>query len=157
MATRTRIEVELLGCGYFDLAAGACTRTLEVDAASSLFELGDAILQAFAFQMDHAFGYYDNVDDHYDSGEKYTTFADFLDDDDPDNGGSVRGTPVSALFRPGAEWLFLFDFGDDWRFRLRCAETGRTGRAGQPARVVAAHGTPPPQYPDFEDPDADSD
>jgi len=151
MVTRSHIAVEMLGSGFFPLARGSCTREIEINSGASLFRLAEAILAAFGFDLDHAFGYYDNLDDHYDSTDVHTSFADFLDDTDPDHGKSVKKTRVSAVFSPGTRRLFLFDYGDEWHFLLTCLDTGRPGRAGQPAKVVASKGKAPPQYPEEED------
>lgn len=150
MVTRSRIAIEMLGSGFAPMRKGACTRELEINDGASLFALAEAILDAFGFQLDHAFGYYDNLTDHYESTDVHTSFADFLDDD-PDNGKSVKKTRIAEVFHEGTQRLFLFDYGDDWMFRLTCLATGLAGKAGQPAQVVAQHGEAPPQYPDYED------
>lgn len=150
MAARSRISVEMRGSGFIPVEPGSCTRELEVDSGTSLFDLAAAIIDAFGFQLDHAFGFYDNLEDHYDSQDVHTSFADFLDDD-PDNGKSVKKTKVSEVFSEGTERLFLFDYGDDWMFYVKCLATGLAGKKGLRAEVVAAHGEAPPQYPDEGD------
>ena len=64
-------------------------------------------------------------------------------------------TPLNQIFPlPASYFLFyLFDFGDDWRFKIR-----KTNRKPQFAvedmkypRVVEGEGENPPQYPDWDD------
>ena len=44
--------------------------------------------------------------------------------------------------------LFLFDYGDEWRFRVRLAAVGKKIAKVRYPRVVATHGEAPKQYPD---------
>jgi hypothetical protein len=46
--------------------------------------------------------------------------------------------------------LFLFDYGDEWRFKVELIGLGRKEKAVYP-RVVKRVGEAPPQYPDLED------
>ena len=50
------------------------------------------------------------------------------------------------------EFLFLFDYGDEWHFgvKLRRVSEQVEPRVQYP-RVVASQGDAPPQYPDFEE------
>jgi hypothetical protein len=52
------------------------------------------------------------------------------------------------------EFLFLFDFGDEWHFGVKLRHTRDAVEPGvRYPRVVASHGEAPPQYPDIEDDD----
>lgn len=54
------------------------------------------------------------------------------------------------------EFLYIFDFGDEWHFGVKLMRTNPTIEPGaQYPRVVAAAGEAPPQYPDAEDFDWD--
>jgi hypothetical protein len=57
----------------------------------------------------------------------------------------VRDAPA------GREFLFLFDYGDEWHFGVRLARTGEVEPGAHYPRVVAANGEAPPQYPETED------
>ena len=59
---------------------------------------------------------------------------------------------------PGAagkrEFLFLFDYGDEWHFGVKLVRTSETvGPGAQYPRVTARHGEAPPQYPDLDEDD----
>jgi len=151
MARYTVIKTTNLGSGFDPIQGGSCTRTLKIRENQSLFQLAEAIIAAYGFDLDHAFGFYDNLEDHYASTSVHTSFADFLDDDDPDHGLSVKKTKVSSVFEPGVERLFLFDYGDEWHFHLHCTETGLSGGDSKDAEVIAAQGNAPPQYPEYDE------
>lgn len=45
---------------------------------------------------------------------------------------------------------FLFDYGDDWRFRVEVLAIGKQEPRKRYPRVVASVSKAPPQYPDPE-------
>jgi hypothetical protein len=68
---------------------------------------------------------------------------------------SVKKTKGSHAFSAiGHTLLFLFDYGDEWRFRVSLKETGTKQPKVRYPRVVTIRGNAPPQYPD---PDEDID
>jgi hypothetical protein len=52
--------------------------------------------------------------------------------------------------------MFLFDYGDEWRFRVSLRETGAKIAKVRYPRIVATHGDAPPQYPDPDELDDDA-
>src|ERR1044072_5243227 len=55
-------------------------RDVEIDSRKSLYDLAAAIVRAFGFDFDHAFGFFSKLTGHiYDSPARYELFAD-LDD-----------------------------------------------------------------------------
>jgi hypothetical protein len=128
-------------------------RDIEIGSARSLYELAEAIIAAFGFSFDHAFGYYSNVTgDIYASALRYELFADLGPGHDAI---SVKRTPVGEAFlKPRQKMLFLFDYGDEWRFRVELRDRG--ARAGGRARatITGGAGKAPAQYPDPDDDEA---
>jgi hypothetical protein len=62
---------------------------------------------------------------------------------------SVKKTRISQAFPAiGHTLLFLFDYGDEWRFRVSLKETGTKQPKVQYPRIVTIRGNAPPQYPD---------
>jgi hypothetical protein len=61
-------------------------RTIATDVTEEIRELGHAIIEAFDFEPDKQFGFYDNLYNYILSDISYTTFLDmdFEDDDDED-------------------------------------------------------------------------
>src|SRR5258708_9751007 len=65
-------------------------RDIEIEGTRSLGDLAEAIVGAFDFSFDHAFGFYSNLGDAYHkSPEQYELFADMEDSDS--QAKSVKG------------------------------------------------------------------
>jgi hypothetical protein len=52
------------------------TRTIAVDVQTDLYTLAEVIVQAFDFDFDHAFGFFDNLNNPYDSQARFELFSD---------------------------------------------------------------------------------
>lgn len=126
-------------------------REVEVASTASLHALAAAIVGAFHFDFDHAFGFYSKLTGRYhDSPRKYELFS---DSGDADPGvGSVKKTAVSKAFpKVGKKMLFLFDYGDGWRFTLELVKLGEKEAGTRYPRLVGTSGKAPAQYPDMDD------
>jgi hypothetical protein len=126
-------------------------RDVEIDSAASLAALAEAVAGAFEFDFDHAYGFYSKLTGRYhESPEKYELFA---DNGEADPGvGSVEKTPVSKAFRKaGKKMLFLFDYGDGWRFTVELIKLGEKKAGTRYPRLVGTSGDAPEQYPDMDD------
>jgi hypothetical protein len=65
---------------------------------------------------------------------------------------SVKRTKVTQAFPAlGHTMLFLFDYGDEWHFRVTLKETGEKAAKVRYPRVVESRGEAPEQYPVDED------
>ncbi len=100
-------------------------RDIEIEPSKSLYRLAEAIVTAFGFDFDHAFGFY--------SGLKPATlmralprYELFADTGDAAPGvGSVKKTRIAQAFPEiGHTMMFLFDYGDDWHFRVSLESKG---------------------------------
>jgi hypothetical protein len=134
----------------------AVYRDIEIQGAKSLYGLAEAIVAAFGFDFDHAFGFYTGLTPSGMTREnpKYELFAD-MGEAEPGVAG-VKKTKISQAFPTvGHTMVFLFDYGDEWRFRVSLKGTGAKIAGTRYPRVVAAHGDAPPQYPDPEEFDDD--
>ncbi len=122
-------------------------RDIEIAKDASLHDLALAIVQAYDFDFDHAFGFYSKLTGNiYQSPVRYDLFADI---DGDTESGSVKRTSIQTAFPGiGSKMLFLFDFGDEWRFKVAVTGTGETVPKTRYPRVVAKAGEAPPQYPD---------
>jgi len=101
------------------------SRTIEIPEAYSLYRLAEAVIGAFEFDFDHAFGFFDSDQGtgHIFAAErKYDLFTDMIgqgQDLEPTGAGSVKKTMVSEVWqKPGDHMVMLFDYGDDWRFNV---------------------------------------
>ena len=92
----------------------------------------------------------DNLTGRYhDADERYELFADMGEADEGVKG--VRRTKVSTTFpQVGKTMLFLFDYGDEWRFKVELIGLGRKEKAVYP-RVLKRVGEAPAQYPGLEE------
>jgi hypothetical protein len=126
-------------------------REIEIVPSKSLYNLAEAIVSAFGFEFDHAFGFY--------SALKPTTmmrtfpqYELFTDMGDGRPGvGSVKKTGIAQAFPEiGHTMMFLFDYGDGWHFRVTLKARGTKLAKVRYPRVVATGGEAPPQYPDFD-------
>jgi hypothetical protein len=130
-------------------------RDIEIEAATSLHRLAEAIVSAFGFDFDHAFGFYSGLTDAtMDRGPKYELFAD-MGEADPGVRGVKKVKVGEAFPAVGRQMMFLFDYGDDWRFRTKLVKTGEKIAKTRYPRVVASHGEAPEQYPDPDAGDED--
>ena len=123
-------------------------RDIEIEPSKSLYKLAKAIVSAFGFDFDHAFGFYNG--DPYAAkprGPRYELFADMGDANPVVRG--VKKTRIADAFPVvGHALLFLFDYGDEWRFRVKLKATGKKAAKIRYPRVVASRGEAPAQYPD---------
>ncbi len=120
------------------------TANIELDEASTLAELHDAIQMAVGFDNDHSFSFFLSRTDRSRTRE-------YFNDDDE----SIDTKTVKDMF-PLPEkqsWFYLFDWGDEWVFKISKAR-----KSLQPAlprvkypRVESESGIKPVQYPSYDD------
>jgi len=122
-------------------------RDIEIDTSKSLYKFAEAIVKAFGFDFDHCFGFYTGLSESKmrDAYPKYELFADIGEAEFGILG--VKNIPVSQAFRGvGHAMLFLFDYGDDWSFRVTMTGIGAKLEKTRYPRVIARKGEAPPQY-----------
>jgi hypothetical protein len=126
-------------------------RDIEIEAAKSLYQLARAINDAFGFAFDHAFGFYSGLTPAA-MTRKRLYFELFADMGESETGAlSVKRTKVAQAFpRPRHTMLFLFDYGDEWHFRVTLQKAGQKIAKTRYPRVVASEGEAPEQYPEPE-------
>ena len=126
-------------------------RQIEIESHRSLRDLAEAIIVAFDFDFDHAFGFYSKLTGPYhQSPEQYELFADM--EDTESDAQSVERTKVAQAFATaGKKMLFVFDYGDEWRFQVQLTALGEKTPKTRYPRLVAAEGNAPPQYPDEDE------
>ncbi len=128
------------------------SRTLQIEAGDSLHELASLICRAFDFDLDHAFGFYSETKGYryHASKRKFELFADMGE-------GSEGARPVSsstvleAFPKVATKMLYLFDYGDEWRFIVTREKDALLVPGARTPRIVASHGKAPAQYPDSDD------
>ena len=127
-------------------------REIELRGDQTLADLGDEIPAAFGFDDDHLWSFFLSGEP-WDASTAYTRVEE--DDGRLAERLRIRNAPG------GREFLFLFDYGDEWRFGVKLARTGEIEPGADYPRVVASHGQAPPQYgaedDDWEDEEDDED
>ena len=131
-------------------------REIEIAANQTLGALGEAIPLAFGFDDPHLWAFFL-------SGKPWDRATEYALDSTPDifDGSrprAARRARIREVPWPGAagkkEFLFLFDYGDQWHFGVKLVRTRETVTPGaQYPRVIASHGDAPPQYPQLEEDD----
>jgi hypothetical protein len=131
-------------------------RDIEIGAAQTLYVLARAIVSAFDFDFDHAFGFYTSLT-RKQMLTKHPLYELFADMGEADRGAiSVKKTKVADAFpNIGHTLMFLFDYGDEWLFRVKLIEARTKIAKVRYPRVVATRGEAPVQYPDPDDADED--
>jgi hypothetical protein len=127
-------------------------RDIEIKSNESLAGLAEAIVRAFDFDLDHAYGFFSKLTGNiYQSPVRYELFADA--DGGRDALGVKRTKVGDAFAGVGSKMLFLFDYGDEWRFKVEVVAIGEAAPKGRYPRIVATVGQAPVQYPDLDEDD----
>ena len=127
-------------------------REIEVLENSNLYKLAKAIVTAYNFSFDHAFGFFSDISEQwYKSEKKYELFAD-MKDMEPTGAKSVKKTKIGNVWKnPGDKMLFLFDYGDTWLFVVELIELGKKKLSKKYPSIVKKIGLAPEQYPEIEE------
>lgn len=121
-------------------------RDIEIESDRSLFELAHVITKAFGFDFEHAFGFFNRLTGRvFSSPVRYELFA------DEEAGGEARSvhqaTIAQAFRRTNSKMMFVYDYGDEWRFRVEVREKRKQPPDSAVPRVTAEVGKAPEQYP----------
>lgn len=155
-------RVRILGGFYAPAKSTAIWRVLEVAANQTLVDLGNAIPLAFEFTDAHLWSFFLSGK-AWDRATEYALHSatDLLGGPRPRAASRV---PIRDVPLPGVagkkEFLFLFDYGDEWHFSVKLVRLSEQVHPGvRYPRVVDSQGKAPPQYPTPEDDwdDADQD
>jgi hypothetical protein len=125
------------------------SRTLAIRSNDTLYDLAEAIIPAFGFDLDHCFGFYNNLRNYMNSTESYSLFTDM--DDCEDDGGSVEQTEIKDVFTLKKKMVFLFDYGDDWIFHITCTAIQDAEKGKRYPHILKSVGDAPEQYPVFDE------
>ena len=119
-------------------------RDLEISRGATLYELAAAVIEAFDFAFDHSFGFYGDVEgDYFEAAVQYELFADIGESQGP----GVERTRIDAAFpRVGTAMKFLFDYGDEWHFRVEVIGEAAPKWDVKYPRIIRKVGKAPPQY-----------
>jgi hypothetical protein len=127
-------------------------RKIQIPGSKSLYNFAKVITQAFGFLFDHCFGFYDDLKDIRNCKKAFELF---VDTGDASPGGLIQGvkkTKISQAFmNAGEKMLFLFDYGDEWRFHVEFKEIRKADKSDLKPIILESIGKAPLQYPPCED------
>ncbi|MFD1175337.1 hypothetical protein ACFQ3W_03355 [Paenibacillus puldeungensis] len=122
---------------------GMPSRIIAVNDNASLYDLAAFALSVFDFDLDHSFGFYDNLKNWSRSEEGYELFADM---GEKLKFPGVKKAEVRKVFHsPKQKMLLLFDYGDEWRFIVQYLEDEDLEVAILPV-LLDSKGEAPDQY-----------
>jgi hypothetical protein len=128
-------------------AVNKAMRKIKISGSRSLYEFAREITKAFGFLFDHAFGFYDCFGDLREAKKAYELFVDAGEEASPGAQG-VKKTKISQAFiKPGVKMLFLFDYGDEWRFSVELKDIRKAEEKESEPVVLESIGKGPVQYP----------
>ena len=100
----------------FSVSVGTgCYRHIQISVDATLYDLHKAILDAFDFDDDHMHAFFMN-NRAWDRYESYVCPGADLDEA---LGYSTDVALSEFYFTKGYKFLYIFDFGDDWRFQVK--------------------------------------
>ena len=126
-----------------------CYRHIKISASAMLAELSEAILDAFDFFNDHAHAFFMDNRAWSDADSYYYEMV----DEDNEERHTCDFTLAGAGVCVDKKFVYVFDFGDDWRFQ--CKVLKELPELVEIPEIVRAKGEAPPQYEGWDDEDED--
>jgi hypothetical protein len=126
------------GIYLFRVSLGRVWRRIAIPAQRHLDDLSDSILHAFGFDHDHLYKF------DYQSrfGSTTSVYHPYMDEAPLTTEVRIGDVPL----RPGTSMVYLFDFGDHWRFDVQLERIDPVDPAMRKATIVESHGKAPRQY-----------
>lgn len=119
-----------------------CWRRIKLSAAHTLDDLHDAIQSAFNFDNDHLYAFF--MDGRAWSKKAYWDPR----GEEPPYANEVRLDQLELW--EGRKFLYLFDFGDEWRFDVLVEEVREDETPPSRPVIIGKKGEAPEQYPSWE-------
>lgn len=144
-------DVWIEDCGAYDIKERVLRR-IQIAESKPLYNFAKVIVESFGFSFDHCFGFYDNFQRYPDSKKAFELFPDIGEEPGSPTTKGVKRTRISTAFKnPGEKMLFLFDYGDGWRFTVELKWITNAERWDLKPVVLESIGKAPEQYPPCED------
>lgn len=124
-------------------------RELALLETQTLYNLAEAIIDSFDFDFDHAFGFFNDVKNWHRAERQYELFKDVGEECNP-CAESVKNTKLREAFFADKKLLFLFDYGDEWKFIVELVreEESHPRLNRKYPMLLQKIGSSPDQYPD---------
>ena len=116
-------------------------RKIAICGENTLEDLHAAIQTAFNFDFDHLYAFFMD-------GKSWS--HDVINAPGCDEGPYADGARIGELeLSVGQGFLYLFDFGDEWRFWVELKEIKEDSRKPAESEVIESKGEAPEQYPSY--------
>jgi hypothetical protein len=141
-------------------------RKIEVLGSQTLDDLHVAIQEAFNFDADHLYSffmsgkawdhsdfeyYHPDADPQTPLAKKMRTMLSMIRGSHPEPRLPATKVRMESLnLKPKQKFLYLFDYGDEWRFEVEVLKEETSEKAHYP-RIVGSRGEAPEQYSDYEE------
>jgi len=143
-------DVRLEESGMHEVSQKA-VRKIKIAGSRSLYNFARVITKAFGFSFDHPFGFYDSFGNLRNAKRMYELFTDIGEQTIFPTAQGVKKTKISQAFiNQGEKMLFLFDYGDEWRFSVELKEMRKTEEQESEPVILESTGKAPVQYPPCE-------
>lgn len=127
-------------------------RKIQIAGTKSLYNFTKVITQAFGFQFDHCFGFYDTLKDRKNCKKAFELFVDIGEEPTGGLAKGVKKVKISQAFKHiGEKLIFLFDYGDGWQFNVELKEIRKADKSDLKPVILESIGKAPLQYPPCED------
>lgn len=129
------------------------TKIVEAPGNMKLEVFAKKIIESFGFDFDHMFAFSSNLTNPYGPAEKlFEAFVDY-GDEATEGAKSVKLFMISDAFEKiGDKMLYLFDYGDGWKFIVEVIEEKTVMRTSKNMFVLRdSTGDDPEQYPDYDE------
>lgn len=123
------------------------SRTIAIREDQTLEQLHEALRLAFGWADAHLYCYWVGTRFWDRDAVRYSAPFELKDDEN-----DTRVPLAHLQLKRNAKLAYLFDYGDEWRLRLRVVDTWPADDACYPM-LVDALGAPPPQYPELDEDD----
>jgi hypothetical protein len=126
-------------------------RTVALKETQTLDDLHEIIQEAFGWDSDHLYAFFMSNRKQWRAPDVYgPPDAELSNDSD---------VPLTALgLKEGKEFLYLFDFGDEWLINITFEERTPIKKGTRYPTILESHGEAPSQYgPAEEEEDGDED
>lgn len=113
-------------------------RRIKISADDTLLQLHNAIQTAYEFADDHLYSFF--TDGEVWSDEYFSCPSDY-------RGPKVDEVRIGELeLKEGQSMLYLFDYGDEWRFQVTLEEIRQEETKPSEPVIIEKQGESPPQY-----------
>lgn len=121
-------------------------RTVAIEGKSSLDSLHLCIQDFFDFDNDHLYGFFlDNKNSRWSDNA-------FLSPHDEEGPSAKKKLIYQCNFFIGMKFLYIFDFGDNWRFQIKVKDIrSKLQEEKEFPYLISQKGSSPEQYPDYDD------